>query len=468
MAMLARGFDVRREGLFRSVGNGCKLFLCLALLNALRGSWEPLWGAEPASPPNIVLIISDDQGWGDFGFLGHPHIRTPRLDQLANESLVYRRGYVTSSLCCPSLAAVLTGKYGHQTKVTGNEPPRPRGLSGGNAYRDPDFLNQVQEMNSMILKHPRLPAVLGQAGYTSLQTGKWWAGSFKTGGFTHGMSHGDQAKGGRHGDDGLDIGRKTMQPVFDFIDGAQGKPFFLWYAPMLPHQPHNPPERILRNYREQTPSLHLARYWAMCEWFDETCGQILDHLEQKKLAENTIVVFMVDNGWIQEPDRGGYRADSKQSQYDGGLRTPIMIRWPGKVEHRFDDHPVSSVDIAPTLYRACRVAVPEDLTGVDLLNSKQVQSREAVFGACFLHNAVDIHAPEKNWTYRWCVAGDWKLILPNPDNVKEPRRPGRGVSPELYEVASDPTEDRNRFDERKDIANGLRRRIDEWWDGKSH
>lgn len=433
--------------------------VCLGALSMMAGSSTLL--AAPAKPPNIVLIISDDQGWGDFGFMGHPHIKTPHIDKLAKESLVYRRGYVTSSLCCPSLAAVLTGKYPHQTKITGNEPPRPEGVK--QPYRDPGFLAQVNEMNGFMGQYPRLPAELAQSGYVSLQTGKWWAGNFKTGGFTHGMSHGDQSRGGRHGDEGLDIGRKSMQPIFDFIKEAGEKPFFVWYAPMMPHTPHNPPERLLEKYKPLTASIHIARYWAMCEWFDETCGQLLGHLDEKGLAENTIVVFMIDNGWIQDPDKGAYRLDSKQSQYDGGLRTPIMIRWPGHVAPRVVDTPVSSVDIAPTLYRACGREIPRGLPGVNLLDDQEVAGRDAVFGACFLHNAVDIHEPAKNVTYRWCVAGDWKLILPNPGNVTKPNKPGRDVAPELYRIKTDPTEETDLAKTNPEQVERLKKLIDAWW-----
>ena len=95
-----------------------------------------------------------------------------------------------------------------------------------------------------------------------------------------------------------------MQPIYDFIADAQsdGKPFFVWYAPMLPHTPHNPPERLLAKYQDKTPSPHVAKYWAMVEWFDETCGQLLDHLDKQGLAENTIVCYVTDNGWIQDPN----------------------------------------------------------------------------------------------------------------------------------------------------------------------
>ena len=133
----------------------------------------------------------------------------------------------------------------------------------------------------------RLPRLLAARGYLSFEAGKWWGGAFERGGFTHGMTHGDPSRGGRHGDLGLAIGREGMEPVFDFIDLAQARraPFFVWYAPMMPHSPHNPPERLLASYRGKAPTLEVAKYWAMCEWFDETCGELLDFLDRRKISE---------------------------------------------------------------------------------------------------------------------------------------------------------------------------------------
>ena len=136
---------------------------------------------------------------------------------------------------------------------------------------------------------------------------------------------------------------RAMKPVSLFIEMAQTSkaPFFLWYAPMMPHQPHNPPERLLAHYRDKAPSPQVARYWAMCEWFDETCGELLDFLDTQKIADNTLVIFLADNGWIQDPQADRYAPRSKQSPYEGGLRTPILVRWPGKVAPRTCDTPVS-------------------------------------------------------------------------------------------------------------------------------
>jgi uncharacterized sulfatase len=306
---------------------------------------------QAADQPNVVLIVSDDHAWTDYGFMGHPQIQTPHLDRLAAESLCFRRGYVTSSLCCPSLATILTGQYPHQHRITSNDPPLGKGDQPGvPRLRNPQFAAGREIMNGFMDEAPSLPRILGRQGYLSLQTGKWWQGNFQRGGFTHGMTKGDPQSGGRHGDEGLEIGRKSMQPIYDFIRTAreQQKPFFVWYAPLLPHDPHTPPQRLLQKYRGKTPSLHVARYWAMVEWFDETIGQLMDHLKSSGLDENTIVAYVADNGWIQSPGNPRYAPRSKQSQYDGGLRTPIMIRWKGKITPAQPDVPVSSIDLAPT------------------------------------------------------------------------------------------------------------------------
>ena len=179
--------------------------------------------ASAAKPPNIVLIISDDQSWTDYSFMGHEAIETPNIDRLAKQSRLFKRGYVPSSLCCPSLASMITGLYPHQTKITGNEPPMPPGGRNSEQYR-----KQVQECVSFLDDQPTLPRLLAKRGYVSHQSGKWWQGHYSRGGFTHGMTHGDPKRGGRHGDVGLKIGREGMDEIFDFIEDAGDKPFFVW------------------------------------------------------------------------------------------------------------------------------------------------------------------------------------------------------------------------------------------------
>jgi uncharacterized sulfatase len=404
-----------------------------------------------ASTPNVVLIVSDDQHWGDFGFMGHPEIRTPHLDRLAAEGAVFANGYVPSSLCRASLATIITGLYGHQHRICCNDPPEGVDRSA---------------MLPFMGAAPALPRVLGERlEYRSLQTGKWWEGHFSNGGFTDGMTL--NRAGGRHGDAGLLIGRQTMRPVLDFIDECQQKDerFLVWYAPMMPHEPHDPPERLLAKYRAPGRDERLAKYWAMCEWFDETCGQLLDHLDERKLADDTLVVFVIDNGWIQEtgPARrtaGNFAPKSKRSPYDGGLRTPVIVRWPGGgvTPGRRHDDLVSTIDVAPTVLAACGLEAAGGMEGLSLLpvatGREPRLSRDAVFGEIFEHTAADVGEPALSLTHRWVRAGDWKLIVPE-----------RG-GPELYDVKNDPAEERDRAAERPDDVARLRRQLDAWWRGR--
>lgn len=386
-----------------------------------------------ADQPNVVMIVSDDQGWTDFGFMGHKTIETPRLDRLAAESALFENGYVPTSLCRASLATILTGLYASQHKICCNDPPEGVDRSA---------------MHPFIQHAPTIPRLLGQAGYASLQTGKFWEGHHANAGFTSGMT-----VKGRHGDDGLIIGRKSMRPIYDFIEARGSEPFFVWYAPMMPHEPHNPPERLLKKYQSPDRPLPLAKYYAMCEWFDETCGELLDWLDEHKLRENTLVVFLVDNGWIQDaqprqPGHGSFAPKSKRSPYDGGVRTPVMLRWPGHtVAGRYEDL-VSTIDLAPTILTACGIKPPTAMSGLSLLDvaaGKGRLPRSVVRGEIYVHTCVDLDKTLLNLTYRWVRQGDWKLIAPVDDRA--PR--------ELYNLRRDPSETNNLFDEYRDEASRL-------------
>jgi len=318
---------------------------------------------------------------------------------------------------------------------------------------------------------PTLPAMLGEQGYRSLQTGKWWEGHFGRGGFSHGMTLGtpgwafttNVATNWRGGDRGIAIARDFgMKPIFDFIEEAGDQPFFVWYAPAIPHDPHNPPQRLLDRYIDKTESIHLARYWAMCEWFDETCGELLDYLDRKGLAENTLVVFVTDNGYIQRPDAPGPDTSrSKSSVYDAGIRTPILLRWPGRIGPQRIETPVSSVDLVPTILRACGIEPTPEMPGVNLLDTAAVHDRKAIFGAVYTHSAADLNRPAASVKARWALEGNWKLIVPGVAFVEDTDR-----KVELYDLQADPHETRNRARAQPAMVKRLEAMLDAWWPAK--
>ena len=421
--------------------------------------------AADVSPPNIVFIISDDQAWTDYGFMGHPTIKTPNLDKLAARSALFTRGYVPTALCRPSLATFVTGLYAHQHGITGNDPSHS--LAPPNS---PKYAGLREQLISHIDRQPTLPKLLSAKGYLSHQSGKWWEGSYQRGGFTHGMTRGFPESGGRHGDDGLKIGREGMEPVLRFVDEAarQQKPFFLWYAPLLPHAPHNPPERLLAKYRNQMDSLFVAKYYAMCEWFDETCGQLIDHIDRAGLAQNTLIVYVGDNGWIQDPAANGYAPRSKQSANEGGTRQPIMLCWPKVIRPQKHDELVSSIDLVPTILSAAGAAAPANLPGLDLLplvRDGRPLDRDTIFGEGFAHDVANLEKPEETLLYRWAIEGQWKLLLTYDGVVgryasSHPRTERR---PQLFDLLADPHENTNLAAKHPEVVERLAKKIAAWW-----
>ena len=436
------------------------LVLVVVICGLLTGQDSAL--ASGKMVPNIVMIVSDDQGWGDYGFMGHPSIETPHLDELASQGLTLARGYVPSSLCRPSLATIVTGLYPHQHGIVSNDPAPPRRFAGrarGQFQNHPAYLKLRDQYLQHIDRAETLPKLLRGKGYLSHQSGKWWEGDFARGGFTHGMTHGDPQRGGRAGDDGLRIGREGMQSIFDFMDMARSRdaPFFVFYAPVMPHLPHDPPKRLLNKYKKRTRHLAIARYWAMCEWFDETVGELLDFMDARGLSANTLVFFVADNGWINRENQSQFAKRSKLSPNEGGIRTPILMRWPGVIEIRRDDeHLGSTIDLVPTVLAAAGLAPTDQMQGVDLLNAQAVAAREAIYGEIFDHRAQHPTKPLASLLYRWIIAGNWKLIVPNPRLVGSSRS-------ELYDVVADPGEHEDRARAQSEIVERLTRKLDDWW-----
>jgi len=416
--------------------------------------------SQAPSKPNVVFIISDDQGWGDYSFMGHPSIETPHIDKLANESLTYTRGYVTAPLCSPSLASMLTGLFPHQHGITGNDPtftPQTK------KYSDDWMVERRVHFDTLIEAYkqkPLLTDLLAEEGYVSFQAGKWWLGSYADGGFDEGMTHGIPEQGGRHGDDGLAIGREGMDTLFRFMDKAveQQKPFFTWYAPFLPHSPHTPPDSLLQKYQAKTDSEALARYWANCEWFDLTVGQLMGYLKDNGLDEQTIVFYVCDNGWLQNPDKKNrYQKGSKRSPYDMGIRTPIMVRWEGQVEPVFDTtNLASSADLVPTVLELVGKEPPESMPGLNLTNWDMVTAREAVFSEAFAHDIESLQEPTLSLYERIIITNQWKLIVPSTRNMPDSTK-------KLYRIKTDPSEQENLLAEHPEIAEKLEDRLDAWW-----
>lgn len=439
-------------------------------------------GCSPSEvKPNVIFIISDDQSYTDYGFMGHKYIETPYLDTLAMESLTFTRGYVTSPLCSPSLASIISGLYPFQHGITGNDPEITYVDSEGNKTIDASKENvkrlprhiTFKTLTDNYYKNKILTHTLAENGYMSFQTGKWWLGSAEDAGFTKGMTKGDHQFGNaRQGDDGLKIGREGMGPIYQYIDEATAaeKPFFLWFAPYLPHKPHNPPQYLMDKYLDCAPSPSVAKYWAMVEWFDEITGQLLDYLKEKGIDENTIIVFTGDNGWIQAVHTPGYRPKSKRAPHEGGIRTPILFKYPNKIAAaRNDTSLVSAIDIVPTVLSLVGIENKE-LPGLNVLDTVQLQNRKVVFSEAYDHDIKNVEVPTESLLYKIAIEKTWKLMVPNTNmltkdstTVAEQLAGYYSKEIQLFNLDEDRFERFNVADKYPAQVLKLQKAIDEWW-----
>ena len=346
---------------------------------------------RPDGPPNVVLIIADDLGWPYLGFLGDENVITPNMDIIGNGGALFELGHSTSNHCRPTLQSLITGLYPVQYEAEANaianakmqSTPVPAGV-------DTDFertILQRQYETAAIEQFKTLPRLLADEGYVSHQSGKWWEQSYAHGGFTHGMTEtwdwsdaadlGDRwfftFMGGR----GNEIGRNTMEPVETFIRDHADQPFFLWYGPALPHTPLNAPDRFFKYYEDRDDLSESAKlYYANIAWFDWGVGEVLDTLREERVLDNTLIVYVNDNGWEQAGDveysdnhitlaNGGPRG--KGSFFETGFRTPIIFYWQGKITAVRDTETLASaIDIMPTILDYAGMSAPDNLPGYSL------------------------------------------------------------------------------------------------------
>jgi len=399
-------------------------------------------GRAPDPPPNIVLVIGDDHGYPDAGFMGSSIAETPNLDRLADEGTVFRVGYSTASLCRPALRSFLTGLHPIQFDR------RRQHLERAGAGRAP-----LRE------RFHTLPALLAERGYASFQSGKHPEGAYTDTGFTHGMTTAAGRKGRLQG---IQIGRETMQPLFEFIDAHREQPFFVWYAPQLPHLPHDPPEAYLARYKDRGLPWFSPGYYGSVTWLDATVGALVAHLEQAGVRERTLLVYVSDNGW--QPPGPGVDYDyllggarGKKSLYELGFRTPILFHWPERIAPGSQrDELVSIVDLFPTLLGFAGAAVPENRPGRDLRplladpSPDRAPRRELVGTAAALRTDRDGATPGG----AFLRSDRWHYLSYND---------GREA---LFDVVADPEETRDIVAENPDVARAARARILEWVAGQ--
>jgi N-acetylgalactosamine-6-sulfatase len=414
--------------------------------------------AATTQKPNVIFILTDDLGWGDLGCYGHPHIKTPHLDRLAKQGTLFTQFYVNGSVCSPSRTAFMTGQYPARHRVHGHfadhRQNAPRGM--------PDWLDPTA---------PLLVRQLKQAGYATAHYGKWHLGNGD--GAPEPSNYGfDDSRvlngnGPTFAEEKEEYFRAKSTGLFvdeaiRFIEAHRESPFYINLWTLVPHATLHPTDEQMEPYKQFGPTRVPYRgameiFYGTVTAMDAELGRLFKKLDELKLAENTIVVFSSDNG--PEDIHAGNASHSgvgtpgpfrgrKRSLYEGGVRVPFIVRWPGHVPAgRVDeDSVVSAVDFLPTLCKLSGTPLPVDYKGdgediSDILAGTARARQKPLF-----------------WEWRFRIVGypvhhspmlsvrdgRWKLLL-NPDRDRV----------ELYDIPNDRMELNNVAAQHADVVNRM-------------
>jgi len=420
--MVTTRTDPTRRDFLRLIGMG-------AAGAALSGPAVPqaARGAEAsARKPNILFILIDDMGWKDLGFMGSTFYDTPHIDKLAAGGMVFTNAYANAANCAPTRACLLSGQYGPRHGVY------TVASSARGASKDRKL---IPTKNTIVLddKNVTLAEAIKPAGYVNATMGKWHLGADpKTQGFDVNVG-GNQAghpptyfspyrnKNLPNGPKGEYLTDRLTDEAITFIETNKDRPFFLYLPHYAVHTPIQAKKDLIAKY-EKRKAAHghsNAKYAAMIESVDTGVGRILAKLDELKLTDDTVVVFFSDNGGMKsitsmEPLRGG-----KGCYYEGGIREPMIVRWPGKIKAGSKcDTPVIGIDFYPTLLEIAGAKTPEGkvLDGVSIMpllrGSSPLKPRPLFWHfPIYLQGSMDGARDSKFRTRPGSAIrlGDWKL-----------------------------------------------------------
>jgi arylsulfatase A-like enzyme len=408
--------------------------------------------AHGAEKPNILLILADDLGWGDLSCYGAKDLRTPNIDKLAQGGLKLPNFRANSSVCSPTRASLLTGRYPDRVGVPGVIRTHNNNSWG---YLQPSGL--------------MLPQALRNAGYHATLLGKWHLGLESPNlpmeqGFEYfngflGDMMDDYYTHLRHGENYMRLNREASKPTghatdlfttwaVDYLNhpSRKEKPFFLYLAYNAPHSPVQPPEAWLQRVKEREKGIDekRAKLVALIEHMDDGIGKVLDALEKTGKKDNTLIIFTSDNGGdLANGAHNGPWRDGKQSMYEGGLKVPFIAQWPGKIAPgKTNDLEAVTMDIYPTLLEIAGVTKQPRVDGLSflplLLGQEQEFNRELYFTrreGGMMYGGKNIDA---------VIKGEWKLLQNSPF---EPLQ--------LFHLSSDPKEEHNVAEKERRIFSEL-------------
>ena len=360
--------------------SACLTVLLLAFAAGLTVS------APAASPrPNVLLIITDDQGYGDFSIHGNPHLSTPHIDRLGQSSVRFDRFYV-NSFCAPTRAALLTGRWPLRTGVHGvthnREAMRPGEVTIAEALRGAGYRTACLGKWHNGEQFPYTPPGQGFDEFFGFHNGHW-----------NNYFDAELLRGAKFEKTKGYITDVLTDEAMKFIEANRARPFFCYLAYNAPHSPYQVPDKYFDKFKAKGFDEKVAAFWGMCENIDENVGRLLAKLDALKLTENTIVLFLTDNGGTAGVKifNAGMRG-SKTSVHEGGTRVPLFVRWPAaKWQPRVAELITAHIDVYPTLLDLCGVTPPPG-PKVDgrslrpLLEARDASWPERVL---FTHNPID-------------------------------------------------------------------------------
>lgn len=437
--------------------------------------------ADPATleQPNFVVILIDDLGWTDLGCYGSQYYETPNIDRLAAKGVRFTNGYAACSVCSPSRAALLTGNYPARIGITDwirfrRKGKPPAGFESTAEYESVGGrLETPRNLFWLEHRHETIAEILGDAGYTSAHIGKWHLGpedyyperqgfDVNIAGCDYGMpatyffpyetkwqSRIYRLDGGKPGEYLTD---RLANEAGKFIEEHRDQRFFLHYAPYSVHTPIEAKEELLAKYEAKPKAGQKnAAYAGMVESVDDAVGTVLAKLEEMELSEKTVVIFTSDNGGYlnftnNAPLRGG-----KGMVYEGGLRVPFIVHWPGVTEvGAVKDTPVMGIDVLPTLLDIAGIEPNEEkpvdgVSLVPLLADEGELERTGIYWHFPHYRGSDANP------YGIVRAGDYKLIRQYEDG-----------STELYNLREDLSEEQDLVDTMPEKAKELDLMLSKW------
>lgn len=409
------------------------------------------------NPPNFVLILADDLGWGDVSSYGATDLHTPNIDALVSRGMKFTNFYANCPVCSPTRAALLSGRYQDLVGVPGVIRTHQNNSWG---YLDPD----AELMPELLQKH----------GYKTALIGKWHLGLESPNtpnergfdvfhGFLGDMMD-DYYTHRRFGHNYMRKNQKEIDPqghatdlfsdwAVEYVQSQiREAPFFLYLAYNAPHTPIQPPEAWLQRVQQREPDMDdtRAKLVALIEHMDDGIGRVLHALKENGLQDNTIVLFTSDNGGqLNVGANNGPHRKGKGSLYEGGIKVPMCITWPGHIQPGSESERIGlTMDVMPTFFEAAGFPIRHEIDGESFWRTARGQNQPPSQRDLFWGRREGREGPNRNFPKAGTIyairRGDWKLLQPHPETEFE-----------LYNLNDDPLEQNNLAETHPETFNEL-------------